>query len=516
MARKLTRTVLYYNRGSKCCLRLLVSLYSLRKVYSGNVLLVLEGEQPIWFMRIICRYFPEVEIKEIKRSNTKNTLNVKSSLWRYSDYDLTMFLDSDTIVLRSIDKFFDLIQKGGFVTTKFCDWVTSGSKMRHRILSWKPVLPQEYLDAAIDFGPAVNTGVNGWRKMDPFLIQWEEMCALGAPHKCSDRVADEIACQLLLHTNDHKLGGPEWNTSVKFGKETPETKIIHYHGQKHVEQFPMCDHWKNTYKEMIRLGILEANTRYDDRRISSYLGLNKATYPLTNVTAVNKAYFNKLARHLPQWMETDYFKEQPMLVMSHYDCIGEAYELCKPYNNIRVVPISVKPAETIREYMLSSFIFDVIKYVKTPYYAKVDGDCALVDGVEDITLSKEVFKATATMHKWRYTKCKSDPEYERTGEHWLHKLDRICDGIEDFKGTKPLFKNVKADGRRIGHLRGASFFAIYKTNWTKHLAKICKEYFDGEEKMLIPSEDTMQWYCITRMGGGRSVRLENQKRYFNP
>jgi len=366
MARKLTKTVLYYNRGSKCCLRLIASLYSLRKVYNDNVLLVLEGEQPKWFLNSIKMVSPDnTEIKEVKDSQSRNTLNVKSSLWRHSDYDLTMFMDSDTIVLRNIDSYFDLIKQGGFVTGKFADWKSSGSRIKNRINQWSVVLDREYLDKAISYGDAINTGINGWRKNDPFLERWEKMCALGAPHKCSDRVADEMAAQLLLHCNKHILAGVEWGTSVKYGIDSKHTKIIHYHGQKHLEHFPLCKYWKRAYRDLVSLGILLPKTTYNDRRIGSYLGLHKSTYPLTNVTAVNERYLNRFLTHMPQWMETNYFKEHPFIVFAHYDCISRVFTTCKKYTNIKVIPIDTnKSAETTREYMLSTFVFDVARHVQ--------------------------------------------------------------------------------------------------------------------------------------------------------
>ena len=119
-------------------------------------------------------------------------------------------MDSDTVVLREIDEYFDLIKKKGFVTGKFADWKSSGPRISNRIKQWSIVLDPEYLKEAMEYGDAINTGINGWKKNSPFLKRWESMCALGAPYKCSDRVADEMACQLLLHCNPHILAGVEW------------------------------------------------------------------------------------------------------------------------------------------------------------------------------------------------------------------------------------------------------------------------------------------------------------------
>ena len=521
----MTKTVLYYNRGNKCCLRLVVSLYTLRKVYTGNILIILEGEQPKWFLKVLEKF--NVETKKLPDSKTKNTLNVKSSLWRYSDYDLTMFMDSDTVVLRPIDAYFTLIQQHGFVTGKFANWVTDGSKIKSRIQQWSKVLPKETINGAIKYGVAINTGINGWVKDNQMLEKWENMCALGATKKCSDRVADEIACQILLHSNAHTLAGVEWGTSVKYGIETPITKIIHYHGQKHVENFSMCKYWKSAYMEMVRKGILEEGNRYEDRRLHSWI-TPTPIYPLTNVTAVNKLYLKKFANNFIEWMKLDYFKDHPMIVFAEQALSSSSstealtdswtvYTQCRllveNYKNVTVIPIRPNDKNlSTREYMLSTFVFDVAKYVKTKYWAKVDCDCTPTG--EPIVLDKQVFKSTMTAHKWGYTKVKSDEEYENTGEHWCHKLDRLCNDITDFRSTKELFKGKIADGLRMSHKRVCTFFSIEKTAWTKHMAQICIDNNNG--RMLIPSQDTMSHYMITRLGNGRTVRRENFKRFFTP
>jgi len=70
------------------------------------------------------------------------------------------------------------------------------------------------------------------------------------------------------------------------------------------------------------------------------------------------------------------------------------------------------------------------------------------------------------------------------------------------------------DGSRISHKRTASFFCIEKTNFTKHVASICRSQHYDSDKMLIPSQDTLGWYICTRLGKGRTAVRMNMKRYF--
>ena len=65
---------------------------------------------------------------------------------------------------------------------------------------------------ALDYGRAVNTGVFGFSKTSamPFLQEWEKTTQAGFKHKCTRRMVDELACQVLLHRFPHTLVGPEW------------------------------------------------------------------------------------------------------------------------------------------------------------------------------------------------------------------------------------------------------------------------------------------------------------------
>lgn len=514
----MTKGVIYYNRGSKCTLRMLISIFTLRKVYDGDILVLFEGSQPQWFLKALDNF--NVSTKHINTTSHRNPLNVKSSLWRYSPFDLTMFMDADTVIIRPIDSYFDLIKENGFVTGKFSDWVTSGSRIRHRIKQWSPIFDKKYLNDAINYGDAINTGINGWVNGNPMLEAWEELCEKGSKYKCSDRVADEMACQLLLHVYPHQLAGVEWGTSVKYGIETLETKIIHYHGQKHVEDYPLCRHWKNAYYDLVQLKIIDFGISYDDRRLLYWLNKEYQDISekmLTNVTAVNKKYLMKLFKNINSWMKIKYFKNHELIIMCDQDCINsnEIIEIQRKYSNVRITLIDNSlPFETEREKMLTAFVHGPPKFVRTKYWVKVDCDSYVQPDVQDINLDKEIFQHTLTGHKWHFTKVKSDPQYEKDNIHWLHKLDDICDKIPDFKGTKRLFDGVKSDGARITHSRIASFFSVELTKWTKHLSDICTQHNNG--RLLVPSQDTLTWYCVTRLGNGRTVNQMNMKKYMRP
>jgi len=231
---------------------------------------MIEGEQDQWFVDRVRAL--NCDVKVIPHAN-QHALCVKPTLHRHSPYELTMFLDADTLVIAKakIDEYFEMIRRNGFVTGNFCNWKTMGSSMSKRIKAWKPAVP-ELIKPALNYGTAVNTGVNGWKKGNPLLEEWDTVCQKGYAQKCTTRIVDEIACQLVLPHFSHKLAGPDWGASVKFWEITKETKIIHYHGHKHAGPYPNCKYWKDMYWEMRQSGVLDKeHAHFHDKSVKKWL-----------------------------------------------------------------------------------------------------------------------------------------------------------------------------------------------------------------------------------------------------
>jgi hypothetical protein len=85
-----SQCVLYFNRGTSCYIRLLVSIFSLRKHYSGPVKLMQQGPLHPEIGAVLASL--QVEICSIPES-TDAVLVTKASLWRHLEDDHAMFLD---------------------------------------------------------------------------------------------------------------------------------------------------------------------------------------------------------------------------------------------------------------------------------------------------------------------------------------------------------------------------------------------------------------------------------------
>jgi hypothetical protein len=335
------------------------------------------------------------------------------------------------------------------------------------------------------------------------LPEWEKLCKIGNDKKCSTRVVDEIACQLLIPHHKCHIAETKWGESVKYGKHDYETVIIHYHGNKHAGDRPQNYHWKAHYHELIHTyDFPELKNPNGDRSLRGYL--RSKSNNLTIVTAVNESYFRKMKENFPLWQKTENIMEYPCVVFAHKDIYSQAVNYFKKYNHVKVIEWSFPVAgENMREEMLSAFVFGVAKYIKTKYWMKLD--CDTTPKTSKLEIPEEAFSSVITASSWGYTKVKGDTSGKE--KHWLNRLDDWADGLKDFEGTERLFpENIQ--GRRHSHRRIASFCEIEKTNWTKHLALMCKD------RLPVPSQDTTTWYAAKRLG--RKIHTFKFKRYLSP
>jgi hypothetical protein len=129
--------VLYYNLNTKCIVRLMTSIYALRKHYSGPVALIHDGE-PLPELADFCRHH-RVSIHEHDKTG-QYALVRKASLWRVTPFRYTIFLDADTLPLTDPSPLFHHARRHRFVVHHFCNWKSRGSKVAGRIRNWSPVI----------------------------------------------------------------------------------------------------------------------------------------------------------------------------------------------------------------------------------------------------------------------------------------------------------------------------------------------------------------------------------------
>jgi hypothetical protein len=227
----LSRGIVYFNMGTGCAVRLLVSLRSLRRVYEGPVTIVSVGEDS----HLLCNRIGAALGADVVRwappiPPGRNTAYVaKTFLATVTPYELTLVIDSDTVVLRPIDEMFSHAEEREFCVTRMAAWKTRGKRMSKRIRLWERLLPED-IEKALAFGPAINTGVFSFRKDAAILKEWQKMSLLGR----ENMLTDETCCQVLLHRYRHSVVDSYFNCSCAHDDpSSPQTRVIHYHGRKH-------------------------------------------------------------------------------------------------------------------------------------------------------------------------------------------------------------------------------------------------------------------------------------------
>ena len=223
--------VVYLNAGTKCLPRLLVSVYSLRKNYSGEISIVSIGEESHEICKKICDMFV-CQLIEVKQEH-----NFKHYYWyekarinSYSKYDNTIFIDSDTLILKPFDELFTEIEKNDFIVPQFSDWSVKKGIIQKRLSAWKQV-DEDLFNKTITSGmSSVNVGVFGFNKKSDLMNNWFNFTI-----KKKDAVLpEESTCHLLLNRYKGKIIDSKYNYSCKHEKKpVGDSVIIHYHGRKH-------------------------------------------------------------------------------------------------------------------------------------------------------------------------------------------------------------------------------------------------------------------------------------------
>lgn len=495
--------VIYFNLGTKCVLRILISIHSLRKHYNGPIAIISEGHDSRNLLsKVFSKSVCDAENIQIVEASFDASLEGKNAVYlkkasvnQFTPFDISVFLDADTLVRGDISELFDLAEEHDFVVPQFTHWTTKTRQIVKRINGWKTHYP-DLIDAALNFGPAVNCGVFAFKKDTEFAVKW---CDLIKPGR-ANFIPDETGMQVVLQMYKHNVCDQKYNVSCKYSKpEDPDVRVIHYHGRKH------CRHnedgkilyggqlWIDEHKEAVEENFLNigAHGHMGDRMFRRYLSFKPKVEitdkRITIVTAINPPYLDKLKATLPTWQLKPQLRDCPMVVMHNGFSNAEndlAFIAEVTGRDVKLVPWEMKSAESVRELMLSSFVLGVPKEVETPYWVKIDADAYFCDD-KDIILD-HFYEYDLAGHKWKYTK---------PGQ-WICDLDDWA-FEEDLDGDAYLAedKRVEAsESKRYGHRRIASFFCMHKTEFTKEVADML-----GGSKLPVPSHDTLLWYLAERL-----------------
>ena len=494
------RGVIYFNMGTKCLLRTVVSIHSLRKHYSGPITVISNGPES---NELCQKLFEDSDInvviaefdKDIEGKN--NVFLKKASVNDFTPYDISVFLDADTLVRGKIDELFDLAERSGFVVPQFTNWTTETRCIIKRIKGWSDCHP-DLIERALLPAPAVNCGVFAFVKDTPFIVDWRKNIEGGR----DQFIPDETGMQVVLHKYPHFVCDQKYNVSCKYSKpHHSDTRIIHYHGRKHCRlddkgtMLYGSDLWIEEYNECLKEKPYNwpIVNKHKDKMLKRFLSFKIkpkiVDKRVTIVTAVNPPYLDKLKMTLPTWQLKPQLRDCPIVVF-HNGFKNPEKELSfiktVSKRDVKLVEWNMPNAESARELMLSAFVIGAPKEVETPYWLKMDADAYFTDSQDCIL--PHFYDYDLSGHKWRYTK-------SPTGESWIDRLD-LWSEDKDIDGDIYLNEEERIKSykhRRYGHKRIASFVCLHKTEFSREAA----EYID--DKLPVPSHDTYMWYIANRL-----------------
>lgn len=229
------RGVVYFLHGAKHAIPLVVSLYSLRKHYQGDVALIATelASLPVFGISVdpMLRVTRTMQIPlmtaEAPTGNyTKGPgsfnrpMITKAALHRHTPFDVTLHLDADTLILDDPSLLLDIAE--------MCDCAVLPTRSvmnperRENMVRFSGITGCEWAPQALP----VNTGVMAYWKDDPLMEETLQLAIRGAT---AHRIADELAMQALYTKHPHVLVTDKWNWSPIYGTD-PAPKIMHSPG----------------------------------------------------------------------------------------------------------------------------------------------------------------------------------------------------------------------------------------------------------------------------------------------
>jgi hypothetical protein len=247
-----SKGVIYYNRGEANLVRLVVSMMTLRRHYSGDVTVFLDEKHPDGLPEQIKDTFGANVIYRPDIKLNVGTFVRKVEVSKDAPYGMSVFIDSDTVVVGSFDELFDMTSGCDLVVTPYAGYKSSCKLNRRRMEGFRGKCPQ-YLRAARQYGYMINMGVYAWMKGSAIFEEWMDLTRWGDKKKLW--IFDEIACQILLPRYKIRMAPSKFNVIADKMDKSEDDRIIHYCGRQHLGDYPLCEIWRKAFTEALRENV---------------------------------------------------------------------------------------------------------------------------------------------------------------------------------------------------------------------------------------------------------------------
>lgn len=238
--------------------RLIVSLHSLRRWYSGPITLFTTQKQSHEIGEL-CRKDPALRIRHERISEVggirhQSAYRTKANLANHFPYDYNVFLDADTLVVKPIDQLLDDSSDVSLTVTNFVGLTTNKNPFKANFSSWRKIQDtpgdsfsiRQRMDIMLN-NPitAINTGVYAARRCKKFAKRWNEIVQFGREMV----IPDEVGMQLLLFEFSHNFLGQEYNFHPSGAKKGIKPRIWHFAGACHLQTSLARKTWLPAYRE---------------------------------------------------------------------------------------------------------------------------------------------------------------------------------------------------------------------------------------------------------------------------
>ena len=295
--------IIYLMSGPSHMPNLVVSLYSLRRHYTGPITVYAWPES--WhFVRHVAR---DTRLNVEVRLASPNYRGKNSQFFHKiqtvkNETDQVMYLDADTMPVGKLDDLFRLALNTEFLATQFNEWTTHGGIIRNRISKLRdfPEINQDAVDNLLHNPwpwPSVNGGVFIAEPESEAVVLWEKWTSV-----CKEQlfIADETVLHAVMSYLVRKENNepeapilfsvvPEYNTSPKHKAQTQnvtDVRIWHFHGDSNLrpDKCPLGVYlWWPIYQQCLQQNVgniqdwqVDANNKYLDKLRST--SMNSCRY----------------------------------------------------------------------------------------------------------------------------------------------------------------------------------------------------------------------------------------------
>lgn len=236
------RGVIYAVYGDTHLARVCVSIASLREHYKGEITLFYKLSESKQMKDFVKKF--KISTKPLK---TDDPNLAKIEAMRKSKHQYNIYIDADTLIVKSIDPIFIRIKEFGIAIPNFMDFKPDDDFITDRMKVFRE-LEDLYKDA-MEHPISVTAGVFGFTKGHAILEPLEEFTKVAIERK--SRHACDVSLMLLCPQFDHFVMSAVNCMSSKYNNEGLLPRIIHYHGSRHVRDD--CEYaklWKDRYKQL--------------------------------------------------------------------------------------------------------------------------------------------------------------------------------------------------------------------------------------------------------------------------